>query len=174
MIIRRVAEQLGSSLRYVSVFPALLALLLSFPQVAYSDLQLSNISNFSLGTWSGSGSITDSYNLCVYVTAADSGPEYMIMGSTGNGSVFEVSDGRGNYIEFDVFWNDQTGSSGQLQMTAGSASSIGVQTGANTTESNCGGTMNANIEIRFSSGNLGSAIAGTYNGTLTLTLTPKT
>ena len=139
---------------------------------ARADLEISGTSNFTFGTWSGTGNLSDNYDVCIYVTAADGGPNYKIKASTGHDPIFKLSDGSGHYLPFTVYWNDQTGSTGQQEMTAGDATSIGVQSGADTSSPTCSGAKNSNLELRFSSSDMGSAIAGAYSGTLTLTLLP--
>ena len=152
----------------------LLALVLICASSAEAARSLSSLSNFPLGTWSGSGPMGDDVplNVCVYVTADEGGPNYKIKASTGHDPDFKVSDGSGHYIIFDVYWNDQIGTTGQKKMTAGDETSIGTQSGADTTQSDCGGTMNGNIEIEFTESRLRAAVAGTYSGTLTFTLMP--
>ena len=100
----------------------------------------------------------------------DSGGQYTITATASEGA-FQVEDGANN-IAYGVFFNDQTGTTGEASLTYNTASA--TQSGANTSSSDCSvGGLSANFHVQMTSANLSAAQPGNYTGTLILTVAPQ-
>ena len=128
------------------------------------QFRISSIQDYAFGTYSGTGNLTANDDVCVYNNGTG---DYRITASgSGAASAFTVASGA-NTIAYQVFYNDVTGTTGAVQLTA--ATQSGVQTGANTTINDCSaGGLSGNVEVRMLQAALQAAPAGAYTGTLTL------
>lgn len=150
------------------LLPALLSLSLSSAAPA-EEVRVSGFVNLSLGSYSGTGSLSSNIDLCVY---SDTGSyDVTISGQGGSGSAFAVSSGSGT-IPYSVYWNDASGTAGSVQVTTPGSPLIGRRN-ADPSHSDCNSGTNANLEIRFSEVNLQSARAGSYFGTVTVLVEPN-
>lgn len=135
-----------------------------FPSFAYSLVQISNMNDFSFGTWSGSGQLQSTDNICIHDTQVN--PRYGITASgSGAGSAFTIQSGA-NTIAYTAEW--------QGSVTAITTLIPAVKSqfqDANRVSATCGGGTNASLRITISQANLEAANAGTYTGTLTILLT---
>ena len=149
------------SARYI--FPVVLLFLLLFiPRSAESQsVRISGMSDLSLGTWMGSGDLTNQATLCIYTLG---NANYSIR-ATGNGagSAFTLSSG-GSTVAYEVYFKD---SGSFVQLTSGTRGNF---TDANTTTDGCGGVNNATIKVVATAAALSAATAGSYSGTVTLLL----
>jgi hypothetical protein len=131
-------------------------------------IQITNVGDIALGTFSGSGLLSGTDNVCIYRNNPAS-PNYRITATDSNGGAdFAVADG-GEEIAYAVYWNDAIGARG-TQLTYNTA--LVGQANANTSAQNCGGTMNARFDIEISEANLIAAVPGSYSATLTLFVEP--
>jgi hypothetical protein len=136
--------------------------------VTIQDLiQISDFSDFALGTYGGSGDLENNDDLCVYRNSA--GAQYTVTATASEGA-FEVQDG-GESIAYSVFFNDVTGTTGEVQLSYNSASA--TQSGANTQSADCSvGGLSANVHVVIAEADLQAAVPGSYSGTLILTANP--
>jgi hypothetical protein len=147
---------------------------------------------FSFGAWTVSdGNLADNENVCIGKT--NQGSPYSIQ-ATGDGgtldpSAFTISNGV-DQIYYDVYWNDEVGTAGQVQLSSGStlynqddapnSTYIRNRVAYAVGNTNCdpGNTgprtprENANLQIRISSTQLSNATSGSYAGVLTLLVIP--
>lgn len=128
-------------------------------------VHLSGLDSFSLGTWSGSGDLSGSDTLCVFI---NSGALYSVTATgSGVGGVFSVSNGSVP-VAFNAQWND---GGGAQVLSPGVA--MGNRANANSTSVDCaGGTgNNATFSVTVPAANLQTATGtGTFSGSVTLTV----
>jgi hypothetical protein len=139
---------------------------LLFPPVVRADVQVSGFIDFSFGSWGGSGGISDDDDLCVHNSVTSN----YYLTATGDGPGFSLVKG-GDTIDYTVRWNDQTGTTGNIALSSGVQSAL--QSGANTSSTNCGGGNNANLQVSITEGELSAAVPGAYTGTLTILIEPE-
>jgi hypothetical protein len=134
-----------------------------------SLVRITGIDGIDFGLYDGSGNIAENDDVCIWTN--DSGAKYKVTASgDGAAHAFNVRSG-GNILPYTVRWNDTPGISGNVALTKDVLS--GVFNNANTSSSTCGGTMNANYEIRIDGDDLLAVRPGTYTGVLTLVITPS-
>ena len=100
-------------------------------------------------------------------------------GNNSSGNIFAISNSSNDqHIPYKVYWNDATGTTGRTQV--GTEGGIEASTGSNQTSASrdwqCStesGT-NANFSVDFDREDILDVLAGTYTGTLTITLLPGT
>ena len=148
---------------------------------------------FSFGVWTVSdGDLADNENVCIGKT--NQGSPYAIQ-ATGDGdtldpSAFTISNGA-DQIYYDVYWNDEVGTAGQVQLSPGSTLNNQddapngtyrrnrVAYGVGNTNCDPGNTgprtprENANLQIRIPSTQLATAASGLFTGVLTLLIVPE-
>ena len=129
---------------------------------------ISDVEDANFGVWSGSGNLVNNDDICVYADSAGGTYNVTITGD-GPSNSFQINDGEGHYMNYDVRWNDEAGTN-----TNGNNLTPGViltgQTGANTTSINCnnGANLNSRMRIRILEADLMTAFATTYSGTVTI------
>lgn len=133
-----------------------------------SEVRISNLSdiNFGSNVTSPDARHTD---VCIYSSTGS----YDVTASSGagQGSKFYLSNGAGAKIEYDVEWNDEaSGNSGQ-NLNHGQVSN--EQSGANTSQHDCGGSVNARMFVEVKESSFRSAPADNYSDTLTLVVSPR-
>ena len=134
-------------------------------------VRISNLDNLDLGTFSGTGPMTDSDTACVYsngatgytVTATSSAP------NTTPGA-FVLADAAGtNTIPYTVAFDDLSGG-GATTLGYNSASSMG---NARTIDDNCFGVAdNASVQVDVAAVDASAVPQGTYTSVLTLVVAP--
>lgn len=136
--------------------------------LAIPDLiRISDLNDFSLGTYSGSGEINANDNICVWRNRASA--QYKITATATEGA-FKIKSGA-NKLAYSVFYNDQIGTSGEIAVSYNTATA--TQTGANTQSSSCAvGGLVGNVHIKILEASLQRAQPGAYIGTLILTAEP--
>jgi len=144
------------------------------------NVRINGFEDMALGTWSGSGPMTAQDNLCIGRTGASffgAGASYRILargdGEPGDPAAFTLSNGAAR-LKYRAFFNDQGGTAGRQELTAGSAltgqNSFGLWYFFNMIF-NCA-VENANISIEVPQSELSGA-NGVYLGTLSLMLMPE-
>lgn len=144
------------------------------------NVRISGLADMPLGTWGGSGPLTAQDDLCIGRTGVglfSSAGTYRILasgdGAPGNPAAFTLGNGA-TRINYRAFFNDQPGTGGRQELTAGLAltgqSSFGLWYFFNMVFG-CA-VQNANISIEVPETELSGA-NGAYVGTLTLTLMPE-
>ncbi len=133
--------------------------------------RVTGLSDFSFGSWSG-GDLSANDNLCIGVYGTS---QYRVS-ATGDGdgidiNAFALTNGT-EFLPYRVFFNDQTGTAGQLELSSSTA-----LLGQNAPGSffNLFGCFieNANIDLLIENNALAAAGGGSYSGTLTLTMIPE-
>lgn len=144
----------------------------SLPDVAQAqNMQINNIDDLALGTWSGVGNLSASDNVCIH--SKHSSQTYGItLTGDGAGGAFTLSSGAPTLLPYRVYWNDDISEVGKVEVFAGVK--LGSQTGGSRFR-DCRfvptGT-NANFSAEVSSTDLEGVQSGTYSGVLTLFLSP--
>lgn len=135
---------------------------------AVAQVKISSVNSLSLGTWSGSGSLSDNDDVCIY--NSDTSNYSITASGSGSGQSFAMS-GSGSSMAFEVWFKGSSGSVGTYsQLTSGSPENF---SGANQTAVDCGGGVNANVKVSVGALTLGSVPAGSYSGSLTIVVTPR-
>lgn len=134
-----------------------------------------DLRDFNFGVWNvGDGTLTDNDDVCIGKT--NFGAPYAVRASgDGDGfdpAAFTLSNGA-NQIYYNVYWNDEIGTSGNVQLSPGLT--LYGQTGSVPSfaqnRNNCN-RPNANIEVEITDTELQTATSGVYSGTLTLLVIP--
>lgn len=129
--------------------------------VTIADIvQISDMNDFAFGTYSGTGNLNGTDNVCIY----RNGTGNYTVTATGSGAAnaFTMTDGT-NTIAYSVSLDG-------ANLTTGTATN---QTGAHATSANCGGTPNKALAVNVLAADLQAAPAGAYTGTLTLLVAPN-
>lgn len=132
-------------------------------------VRISNVADLALGTFTGTGDKTAADDVCIY-TNDPAGTYRVTATGDGTGGAFTVNDGASNELAYSLRWNDQTGTTGNVLLTSGTA--LTGQSGANTTASDCGGSNTANIEATITESELSLGEAGSYSGNVTILVEP--
>ncbi len=143
-------------------------LLMSPFSLAYAfDAKVSNLMDLGFGTVAPFGPASSvNEDVCIY---ADNNQYSLTVSSNANAGAFEMlSTGGPETIPYEVFWNNTTGTNGNVQLSANQAL---VFSNANPAV-NCGGQKNANIEINIPAASLEGALAGSYYATITILIGP--
>ncbi len=146
-------------LKYLGILVSLLA-----STSSPAPVRISNMNDFNMPAWPGSGNLVLADPICIYNSA---GTAYSVtVTGSGPGGAFRVTSGA-LFINFAVAF---AGSSGAFaNLTTGVAR---ARNNANTTSTNCGGGTNAQMRVTFTNANLSAAEAATYTGLLTVLLQP--
>jgi len=139
-------------------------------------VRISDLNDLTLASWvNGDGPVTLKDDVCVYSTKAQGGYTVKATGS-GAGSAFTLANGD-SVLPYSVSWNAggvnalaDTGT--QLVSNVTSAK----MTGAARDSSSCNGSTpgpTARIIVSMLETDMDAAVDGTYNGSLTLLVTPN-
>jgi len=129
--------------------------------------RITDLDDITFGTWSGTGSLATSDDVCVWV----SGGGYAVTAEgNGTGNAFELTNGS-ETIAYTVKWDDVAGSTTGTGLTSGG--SLGSQTSSATSTDCSGGSMTATVAVEIAEAELGAAGSGAYNGVLTLVIAPE-
>lgn len=132
--------------------------------------------DFNFGLWrAGDGTLRDNDDVCVAKTS-NFGTYGIRAAGNGDGfdpAAFTLSNGI-DQVNYNVFWNDEIGTTGSQQLTPGLIEHGQVETFIHVLQAALFGVcaLNANIEIEIPDTELSSAVGGTYSGTLTLLVIP--
>lgn len=135
---------------------------------AAQQVIINRIDDLPFGTWSGAGQMQQTMLHCVGSTTLGNGFNVRATGS-GTGGAFTIASGVGS-LAYTVEYRSPTAGSFQT-LTAG----ITRSGFSGTTTLNCilFSTEPAAVRVTFSAANLAAARAGSYSGTLTLTVAPE-
>lgn len=120
-------------------------------------VRIAGMKDMELGTWADGNDKTGNYDVCIYTNLA--GGRYRVT-ATGTGNSFHISSD-GNTLPYHVYWNDQTGTSGQVEISPGT--SLTDQTTENVSSPKCSSST-ADFQIKFLSSDLANAVPGAYSG----------
>ena len=143
----------------------------SAPAAAADKVRLTNLSDLAFGTVTNlTVDAVRAENVCIYSTSRTNGYQVIASG-TGPGGAFELSSGTDS-LSYDVAWSSTSGQSSGSLLTpnlplTGQVSSATQQT------CNSGPATTASLVVILRAAALSSAMAGTYNGTLTLVVGPE-
>jgi hypothetical protein len=152
------ASTLWMRLRQRALPSVLFALASGVPGVGVAAIDVQPISNIDFGTWDVTqGNVSASSDFCVVSTAGASGNarDYAVTAVPEISGAFEVAGG-GVAIPFTVTFTDLIG--GAAEALQPSVRTARDKTGVGA----CAGAQNARVTIAFSSVDLASAPAGTY------------
>lgn len=130
---------------------------------AFADVQITDFDDLTFGSWSGSGDLEQSDQLCVYNSAS---ANYKISATSPSGN-FKMNDG-GNLLSYEVRFQGSSG--GFVQLSYNSPTAF---TAANTSSQTCGGGTNSTLKVTVTESALSAAAPGSYSGTITLLLEPN-
>ena len=142
----------------------LAAFLLLTAQNSFATVQITKMTDFAFGTWSGSGQLQSSDTICVYDSQANANYGITATGS-GAASAFTVTDGTVT-VAYTAEWQGSIGA-----MTALTTGVKSLFSAANSVSTTCAGGTNATLRITVSQADLLAAEAGSYTGTVTILLT---
>lgn len=137
---------------------------------------IQGLRDFNFGLWrNGDGTLIDNDNVCVAKTS-NFGTYGIRAAGDGDGfdpAAFTLSNGF-DQINYNVYWNDQTGTAGTQQLTPGLIEHGQVETAFHVIIAAIFGICanNANVQIEIPDTELSSAVGGAYSGTLTLLVIP--
>lgn len=151
------------------LFFAILALIFAVGHVfAASTVQITGMNDINLGTYGGSGDVIGNDDVCIY--NGDDPTTYSVtITDTSSNSGFNMthSTSPSNETPVTVYWNDQSGTVGRIQLTHGVA--LTNQSGADTLSTSCGTAGDtANISLVIDEADAQATYAGTYEQTLTV------
>jgi|GEM_PF-2220269 len=137
--------------------------LLTAPVSAFAQtVKVTDINDFSLGSWSGSGDLQNEDIVCIYNLGVST---YRVrLTGTGAGGAFRMT-GTGGDIPYEVEFKSGAGSFVALTANAYTGFS-----GANTVSNSCGGSPNATIRVTARAASLAAVLTGSYSDTLTILL----
>jgi hypothetical protein len=139
--------------------------------VAAPQAQISGLTDLSFGTVASFASdAVRSESICVFSNTKNNAYSVTASG-TGTGGAFTLSSGT-SLLAYDVQWNGQSGQTSGTQLSPNVALT-GLTSSATQAICNKGPASSASLIVILRSAALSSARAGTYNGTLTLLITPQ-
>jgi spore coat protein U-like protein len=137
---------------------------------------IQGLRDFNFGLWrNGDGTLIDNDDVCVAKTS-NFGNYGVRAAGNGDGfdpSAFTLSNGF-DQINYNVYWNDETGTAGAQQLTPGLIQHGQVETAIHVIFAAVFGVCfnNANVQIEIPDTELAAAVGGAYSGTLTLLVIP--
>jgi hypothetical protein len=148
----------------MSGFALALWALTFFPGVAATQtVKITEMTDISLGTYSGIGDLQNEDTICIYNLGNSA---YRVRASgTGPGGAYQMTGPGGATLPFEVEFRSGAGS-----FVALTHNSFTGFTGADTSSNSCGGTPNATLRVIAREANLLSVVNGSYSGTLTILL----
>mgnify|MGYP005840517281 CR=1 FL=1 len=127
-------------------------------------VRVSDLDDIDLGTYAGAGDLVGEDRICVYRNDPSTRYEVEAQGQ-GAGSAFVLGQGTAS-LPFEVEYDD---GGGYAPVSAGRAMRA---SGADSDSTACSGMDNAGVRVRVRESDLLTADAGSYAGTLTLTVAP--
>ena len=122
-------------------------------------VRIVGMKDIELGTWSDGNEKTGSSDICIYTNLA--GGRYRVTATgEGGGNSFRIYSGEDS-LPYHVFWNDQTGTSGQVEVDPGKT--LTDQTTDNVSSPSCS-SATADFQIKFLAADLANAVPGAYSG----------
>lgn len=150
---------------------AALSGVIATPAHAASDkARLTGLSDAAFGLIGGTSDQSVSQSICVYSSTVTGGYSVTATGS-GAGGVFELSSG-GAQLSYEVLWADSANQTGGTALTAAAPMS-GFTSAASQQTCNSGPIASASLTVVIRSATLTSAMAGSYSGTLQITIAPE-
>jgi len=143
----------------------------SAPARAAADkARITALSDVPFGLIPGTTDQTASQNLCAYSSSNTGGYNVTAVGN-GNGGAFTLSSGAAS-LAYDVLWAGSANQAGGTALVPGTATS-GFTSTASQQTCNSGPSTSASLTVVIRSATLTSAMAGSYIGTLQITIAPE-
>lgn len=149
---------------------ALLAILPESPALGADKARASGLTDANFGFLISTSDQSLSQNICAYSSSATKGYSVVALG-TGPGGAFELSSGSAQ-MQYEVLWADGANQVGGRSLASG-VSENGFTSSATQQFCNSGPIASASLTIVIRSLALESARAGSYSGTLQITLAPE-
>ena len=136
------------------------------------SVQITNASDIAFSSWGmGDPNASAHIDLCIYAAQTLPAGGYGITASSAGGFVLKNTGNSALQLPYSVSWDD--GGAGNLGATAGNSLNVGGdlsgQINASTALPLCSGPT-ARLNVRIAATDLTAALAGTYSGTLSLTI----
>ena len=133
--------------------------------------RISGLTDLSLGTYSGSGTMTANEDVCVYSNVNGTYRVNITGNSTLSPAAFAVQNaGNTAYIPMAVKWNGVIGTTGNAAITYNVPLAA---TGANQTTTDCStGGLSADLQVSLLQSDLLKAPASVYSSILTILIEP--
>jgi hypothetical protein len=134
--------------------------------------QISGLTDFALGTYSGAGALTANQDVCAYTN--DSTRAYHVLvtdSSTMSATGFSVQNaGATAQIPYTLKWNNAIGTTGNVALAY---NTLLAGANANIVSATCTtGGKSANLQINMIATDLQAAPAGSYSTTITMVVEP--
>lgn len=158
--------------RIMTAFAVLMAAVLLPALARAQQVRINRLNNIAFGTLAANGTsdavLTD--NLCAYTSALSLGYRVTARGS-GSSSAFSLSNG-GNTLAYVAQWASTPNATTGVQLTPNVAISA---TTSSTLNSQCllGSGANATLIVRLPAANVAGVTAGTYSGSISITIAPN-
>lgn len=140
------------------------------PARAADRARITGLSDVAFGTINGTGDQTASQSLCAYSSSSTNGYSVMASGS-GSGGAFALSSGAAQ-LPYEVLWADSANQTGGTALVANAVQSGHVSVASQQT-CNSGPSSSASLTIVIRDATHSAAGAGTYSGSLSLTIAPE-
>jgi hypothetical protein len=139
------------------------------PEVA-AQVQISGLSDLQLGVWSGSGDLEGVDDHCV---RGPRGGRYAIQAAgIGSGGAFVLLNGAGS-LPFRLDYSDDGGAWSQMSPGVPLTGQRGAPNENQFNRCLAGQTSPQRLRVRVLAQDIGAAAAGSYDGSLTLLVTPE-
>lgn len=143
---------------------------LIFAPEAAAQVQISGLSDLQLGVWSGSGDLEGVVNHCVL--GAHGGRYAIEATGAGSGGAFVLLNGPGA-LPFHVDYSDDGGGWSQMSPGVPLTGQRGAPNQNQFERCLAGQKSPQRVRVRVLAQDLGTAVAGSYDGSLTLLVTPE-
>lgn len=140
------------------------------PAYPADKVRATAFADVTFGTIAGATDQKVSQNVCAYSSSFTRGYSVSAVGS-GTGGGFALSSGAAE-LPYDVLWAGSANQTSGTALTAGAATS-GFVSGATHQTCNSGPSASASLTIVIQGSALSSARAGSYSGSLQLTIAPE-
>lgn len=140
------------------------------PARAADKTRLTGLSDVSFGLITSTVDQSVSQSVCAYSSSNTNGYSVTATGS-GSGGAFALSSGTAQ-LPYDVLWAASSGQTGGTSLVAGTTT-VGFTSLASQQTCNSGPSTSASLTLVIRSATLGSALAGSYSGTLQITIAPE-
>lgn len=135
-------------------------------------VRISGLSDVAFGTITTSGiDLTRSQSVCLYAKAPPSNNYRITASGSGSGGAFYLTSGT-DALPYEVQWSNSPGQTSGVQVSP-NVPLTGLPNSADNDDCSKGPATTATLIVILRSNVLSAAIAGTYNGSLTLLVAPE-
>jgi hypothetical protein len=131
--------------------------------------RVTGLNDVTFGMLGTAGDQTNSQNVCAFSSSATNG--YSVT-ATGDGPAGAFTLAGPASLPYEVRWSDSANQTNGTALTAGAVSS-GFTSSATQQTCNSGPPASASLTVIIRAASLGSALAGSYSGTLQVTISPE-